>query len=190
MCMTSFQSPAGATYSLGQSLMNLRRNMPLPMNRKNGWALLRSRLEHTRAGGTTGNSPAFQRRVPDPKCVSPEGTAEGGTFADENLWRQTGRPFGTWVLFSRYPALKRRAISVDPSGIIRSKSIIGTMSHKNGWAILRAGRQRQLRNVNRHLKVQQLSKAVSRRLATALQDGKRERTVHGFNATNLNGPGD
>src|SRR5688572_2770473 len=57
--------------------------------------------------GTTGNSPAFQRRVTRPESISPEGTAELNAFS---------RPFGTEQRYHTHPALKRRAIFKRPFG--------------------------------------------------------------------------
>jgi hypothetical protein len=62
------------------------------------------------SGGTTENSPAFQRRVRTRIPLSPEGTAENISL------RPVRRPFGTRHPCARIPALKRRAIFKLPSG--------------------------------------------------------------------------
>src|SRR2546425_1209268 len=58
-------------------------------------------------GGMAENSPAFQRREIGKRTSSPEGTAETDSL---------GRPSGTYSSQTSYPALKRRAIVVCPSG--------------------------------------------------------------------------
>ena len=60
-------------------------------------------------GGAPENSPAFQRRVSEPKETSvPKGRLRATSILS--------RPFGTRVSVLASPALKRRAISGCPSG--------------------------------------------------------------------------
>jgi hypothetical protein len=73
--------------------------------------------------GTIGNSPAFQRwehrigiRVPEGRMVSFD------IFVSFHSTRRfskrfSSRPSGTYAICDRDPALKRRAISIYPSGI-------------------------------------------------------------------------
>src|SRR5438445_2692055 len=60
-------------------------------------------------GGTSDNSPAFQRRVAPRRGTSPEGTAE---IHDSGF----SRPSGTWRLLELFPALKRWAVFKCASG--------------------------------------------------------------------------
>src|ERR1041384_1016977 len=62
-------------------------------------------IERHHPGGMTENSPAFQRRDKGVEASSPEGTVEMACFS---------RPFGTYVLRTLNPALKRWAIFTCP----------------------------------------------------------------------------
>jgi hypothetical protein len=66
-----------------------------------------------RPGGTAENSPAFQRWVWTPEGLSPEGTADSAPIQPSlrDLVPQTS-----------FPALKRWAILIHPSGMNRIKS--------------------------------------------------------------------
>src|ERR1051325_12165584 len=64
-------------------------------------------IERHHPGGMTENSPAFQRRDKGVEASSPEGTLEMACFS---------RPFGTYILRTLNPALKRWAIFTCPFG--------------------------------------------------------------------------
>ena len=64
-------------------------------------------IERHHPGGMTENSPAFQRRDKGVEASSPEGTVEMACFS---------RPFGTYILRTLNPALKRWAIFTCPFG--------------------------------------------------------------------------
>ena len=64
-------------------------------------------FERHHPGGMTENSPAFQRRDKGAEASSPEGTIEMACFS---------RPFGTYILRTLNPALKRWAIFTCPFG--------------------------------------------------------------------------
>ena len=90
-----------------------------------------------------------------------------------------GRGCCGWCPLAPHTAALRAPIDSWSQFILEKKGV----SHEPSRSVLRATRSYRLRCVNDRLRVRRRPKAVSRGLATALQDGKRGRTVHGSNAS-------